>query len=111
MTCEVDPPYTRIEVTDDGQGLSGEASEGRYGLAIMSERAERIRGSLEIRPHQPHGTTVAVVLNAGARPTPRAEAPGPGPRLGRPPTAPELNSRPDGQTTVVAVAANEERHA
>ncbi|GAA2164296.1 MULTISPECIES: sensor histidine kinase [Glycomyces] len=78
VTCEVDPPYTRIEVTDDGQGLSGEASEGRYGLAIMSERAERIRGSLEIRPHQPHGTTVAVVLNAGARPTPRAEAPRPG---------------------------------
>jgi signal transduction histidine kinase len=78
VTCEVDPPYTRIEVTDDGQGLSGEASEGRYGLAIMSERAERIRGSLEIRPHQPHGTTVAVVLNAGARPTPRAETPRPG---------------------------------
>ncbi|MCD0444490.1 GAF domain-containing sensor histidine kinase [Glycomyces sp. A-F 0318] len=78
VTCEVDPPYTRIEVTDDGQGLSGEAAEGRYGLAIMSERAERIRGSLEIRPHQPHGTTVAVVLNAGARPTPRTEAPRPG---------------------------------
>lgn len=78
VTCEVDPPYTRIEVTDDGQGLSGEAPEGRYGLAIMSERAERIRGSLEIRPHQPHGTTVAVVLNAGARPTPRAETPRPG---------------------------------
>jgi len=78
VTCEVDPPYTRIEVTDDGQGLSGEAAEGRYGLAIMSERAERIRGSLEIRPHQPHGTTVAVVLNAGARPTPRAETPRPG---------------------------------
>ncbi|THV39483.1 GAF domain-containing sensor histidine kinase [Glycomyces buryatensis] len=72
VTCEVDPPYTRIEVTDDGQGLTGEASEGRYGLAIMSERAERIRGSLEIRPHQPHGTTVAVVLNASARPTPKA---------------------------------------
>ncbi|WP_084546664.1 sensor histidine kinase [Glycomyces arizonensis] len=72
VTCEVDPPYTRIEVTDDGQGLAGEASEGRYGLAIMSERAERIRGSLEIRPHQPHGTTVAVVLNASARPTPKS---------------------------------------
>ncbi|HLU27262.1 MAG TPA: sensor histidine kinase, partial [Glycomyces sp.] len=72
VTCEVDPPYTRIEVTDDGQGLAREASEGRYGLAIMSERAERIRGSLEIRPHQPHGTTVAVVLNASARPTPKS---------------------------------------
>lgn len=78
VTCEVDPPYTRIEVTDDGQGLAGEASEGRYGLAIMSERAERIRGSLEIRPHQPHGTTVAVVLNASARPTPKAAPAHPG---------------------------------
>lgn len=74
VTCEVDPPYTRIEVTDDGQGLAGEAPEGRYGLAIMSERAERIRGSLEIRPHQPHGTTVAVVLNAAARPGGRTSA-------------------------------------
>ena len=74
----MDPPYTRIEVTDDGQGLAGEASEGRYGLAIMSERAERIRGSLEIRPHQPHGTTVAVVLNASARPTPKAAPAHPG---------------------------------
>ncbi|MFD2860739.1 sensor histidine kinase [Salininema proteolyticum] len=68
VTCEVDPPYARIEVTDDGQGLGGDAPEGRYGLAIMSERAERIRGSLEIRPREPHGTTVAVVLNASARP-------------------------------------------
>ena len=78
VTCEVDPPYTRIEVTDDGQGLAGEASDGRYGLAIMSERAERIRGSLEIRPHQPHGTTVAVVLNASARPTPKTAPAHPG---------------------------------
>jgi signal transduction histidine kinase len=74
VTCEVDPPYTRIEVTDDGRGLSGEAAEGRYGLAIMSERAERIRGSLEIRPRQPHGTTVAVVLHASARPGTVTEA-------------------------------------
>ncbi|WP_100445625.1 sensor histidine kinase [Glycomyces xiaoerkulensis] len=78
VTCEVDPPYTRIEVTDDGQGLAGEAAEGRYGLAIMSERAERIRGSLEIRPRQPHGTTVAVVLNASARPTPQTTPAHPG---------------------------------
>ncbi|WP_025274888.1 sensor histidine kinase [Haloglycomyces albus] len=68
VTCEVDPPYARVEVTDDGQGLGGEANEGRYGLAIMSERAERIRGSLEIRPREPQGTTVAVVLHASARP-------------------------------------------
>lgn len=62
VTCEVDPPYARIEVTDDGAGMSSEGGDSRYGLTIMSERAERIRGSLEIRPRQPHGTTVAVVL-------------------------------------------------
>jgi signal transduction histidine kinase len=68
VTCEVDPPYARIEVADDGKGLSGDGAEGRYGLSIMSERAERIRGSLEIRPRKPHGTTVAVLLAASDRP-------------------------------------------
>ncbi|HIV58587.1 MAG TPA: GAF domain-containing sensor histidine kinase [Candidatus Stackebrandtia faecavium] len=68
VTCEIDPPYSRIEVTDDGKGLSGEGADGRYGLSIMSERAERIRGSLEIRPRQPHGTTVAVLLASSDRP-------------------------------------------
>jgi len=68
VTCEIDPPYARIEVTDDGKGLGGDGGDGRYGLTIMSERAERIRGSLEIRPRHPHGTTVAVLLAASARP-------------------------------------------
>ncbi|GLZ80053.1 hypothetical protein Afil01_48600 [Actinorhabdospora filicis] len=64
VTCEVDPPYARIEVSDDGRGISGAGADGRYGLTIMSERAERIRASLEIRPREPHGTTVAVILAA-----------------------------------------------
>ncbi|ADD44511.1 GAF domain-containing sensor histidine kinase [Stackebrandtia nassauensis] len=68
VTCEVDPPYARIEVADDGTGVSGEGADGRYGLTIMSERAERIRGSLEIRPRDPHGTTVAVLLAPSDRP-------------------------------------------
>ncbi|HZE39837.1 MAG TPA: GAF domain-containing sensor histidine kinase [Stackebrandtia sp.] len=68
VTCEVDPPYARIEVADDGRGLLGDGADGRYGLTIMSERAERIRGSLEIRPRQPHGTTVAVLLAQSERP-------------------------------------------
>ncbi|GAA4924754.1 GAF domain-containing protein [Stackebrandtia albiflava] len=68
VTCEIDPPYARIEVADDGKGLDGDGGDGRYGLTIMSERAERIRGSLEIRPRKPHGTTVAVLLAASARP-------------------------------------------
>ncbi|WP_415645788.1 GAF domain-containing sensor histidine kinase [Stackebrandtia soli] len=68
VTCEVDPPYARVEVADDGKGLAKDAGDGRYGLTIMSERAERIRGSLEIRPRQPQGTTVAVLLAPSARP-------------------------------------------
>ena len=62
VTCAVDPPTAQIVVSDDGQGMANRGEDGRYGLAIMAERAERIRGRLEIRPRQPHGTTVAVML-------------------------------------------------
>lgn len=67
VTCEVDPPYARIEVSDDGHGIAEQRPDGRYGLAIMAERAERIRGRLEISPRQPSGTTVAVVLGTSPR--------------------------------------------
>jgi signal transduction histidine kinase len=67
VTCAVDPPYALIEVSDDGQGIGEQRPEGRYGLAIMAERAERIRGRLEIRPRDPSGTTVAVVLGTSPR--------------------------------------------
>ncbi|MGC4805708.1 GAF domain-containing sensor histidine kinase [Micromonospora sp. DT233] len=67
VTCEVDPPYAQIEVSDDGHGIGDERPEGHYGLAIMAERAERIRGRLEIRPRRPSGTTVAVVLGSSPR--------------------------------------------
>ncbi|MEV0730032.1 GAF domain-containing sensor histidine kinase [Polymorphospora sp. NPDC050346] len=67
VTCEVDPPYAQIEVSDDGQGIADQRPDGRYGLAIMAERAERIRGRLEIRPRHPSGTTVAVVLGTSTR--------------------------------------------
>ncbi|GID93566.1 GAF domain-containing sensor histidine kinase [Amorphoplanes digitatis] len=67
VTCTVDPPYAQIEVTDDGKGFADDRPDGRYGLAIMAERAERIRGRLEIRPRHPSGTTVAVVLGTSAR--------------------------------------------
>ncbi|MDM4720044.1 histidine kinase [Micromonospora sp. WMMA1363] len=67
VTCAVDPPYAQIEVSDDGHGMGEQRSDGHYGLAIMAERAERIRGRLEIRPRQPSGTTVAVVLGSSPR--------------------------------------------
>ena len=50
VSCEIDPPYARIEVSDDGAGIGPQRPEGRFGLAIMAERAERIRGQLEITP-------------------------------------------------------------
>ncbi len=67
VTCAVDPPYAQIEISDDGRGIDGGRPDGHYGLAIMAERAERIRGRLEIRPRHPSGTTVAVVLGTAAR--------------------------------------------
>ncbi len=67
VTCEVDPPYVRIEVSDDGAGIGTQRSDGRYGLAIMKERAERIRGQLEIAARDSGGTSVAVVLGASLR--------------------------------------------
>ncbi|SCG71008.1 Histidine kinase-, DNA gyrase B-, and HSP90-like ATPase [Micromonospora siamensis] len=67
VTCEVDPPYAQIEVSDDGHGIGDQRPDGHYGLAIMAERAERIRGRLEIRPRRPSGTTVAVVVGSSPR--------------------------------------------
>jgi signal transduction histidine kinase len=67
VSCEIDPPYARIEVADDGAGIGPQRPEGRFGLAIMAERAERIRGQLEITPRSSGGTSVAVVLGAPPR--------------------------------------------
>ena len=67
VTCTVDPPFAEIEVSDDGKGFADDRPDGRYGLTIMRERAERIRGRLKITPRHPSGTTVAVVLGSPAR--------------------------------------------
>jgi len=67
VTCTIDPPYAEIEVSDDGRGFADDRPDGRYGLTIMAERAERIRGRLKITPRHPSGTTVAVVLGSNAR--------------------------------------------
>jgi signal transduction histidine kinase len=67
VTCAVDPPFAQIEVSDDGHGISDQRPDGRYGLAIMAERAERIRGRLEITPRNPNGTRVAVLLGSSPR--------------------------------------------
>ncbi|WP_203660730.1 sensor histidine kinase [Actinocatenispora rupis] len=66
VTCEIDPPYARIEVSDDGLGMPAETGERSYGLKIMAERSRRIRADLRISPRKPSGTTIAAVL--GTRP-------------------------------------------
>jgi signal transduction histidine kinase len=67
VTCAVDPPFAQVEISDDGGGIGDQRPDGHYGLAIMAERAERIRGRLEITPRMPSGTTVAVVLGTAPR--------------------------------------------
>jgi signal transduction histidine kinase len=66
VTCEIDPPFGRIEVADDGLGMPDMTRDDSYGLSIMAERARRVRADLRISPRTPNGTTVAVAL--GARP-------------------------------------------
>ncbi len=80
VTCTVDPPYAEIEVSDDGKGFADDRPDGRYGLTIMAERAERIRGRLKITPRHPSGTTVAVVLGSpGKRDSVRESVSAPAP--------------------------------
>jgi Signal transduction histidine kinase len=61
VNIEIDPPYARIEISDDGAGIGPHRPEGRFGLAIMAERAQRIRGELQISPRENGGTSVAIV--------------------------------------------------
>jgi signal transduction histidine kinase len=62
LRFDIDPPYARIEIADDGAGIGPHRREGSLGLAIMAERAQRIRGQLHINPRKEGGTSVAVVL-------------------------------------------------
>jgi signal transduction histidine kinase len=64
VSCEIDPPFARIEIADDGRGIGDAAGEGSYGMSIMAERAERIRADLTIAARAPEGTTVRVVLGS-----------------------------------------------
>lgn len=63
VTCTVDPPTAIITVEDDGLGVAGEAAVGSHGLAIMKERASRIRADLRVEPREPRGTRVRVSVD------------------------------------------------
>jgi signal transduction histidine kinase len=62
VSCEVDPPFARVEVSDDGAGMPPRTRDGSYGMSIMAERATRVRATLDITARDPNGTTVSVVL-------------------------------------------------
>jgi signal transduction histidine kinase len=67
VSIEINPPYARIEISDDGAGIGPHRPEGRFGLAIMAERAQRIRGELQINPRENGGTSVAIVYGTPPR--------------------------------------------
>ncbi|MBA2464937.1 MAG: ATPase [Nocardioidaceae bacterium] len=67
VDCSIHPPYARIIISDDGQGLGRPRSDS-YGLKIMRERAERINADLEVstRPVTDEGSGTVVTITVGA---------------------------------------------
>jgi two-component system, NarL family, sensor histidine kinase UhpB len=51
-----------LRVRDDGKGLPDTATEGRYGLRGMRERAELLGGTLELSSDTDGGTLVRVLV-------------------------------------------------
>ncbi|MDP9183986.1 MAG: sensor histidine kinase [Actinomycetota bacterium] len=62
VTCSVDPPTASITIEDDGRGVTGQVAADSHGIAIMRERAARVRAELTVEPRLPHGTRVRVSL-------------------------------------------------
>lgn len=64
VTCVVEPPLAAIVVEDDGVGMNSRAQPGSYGLAIMRERADRLKAHLRVKPRPGGGTVVDVRLGS-----------------------------------------------
>lgn len=63
VSCDVDPPRAKLEISDDGAGIAAKKRrKDSYGMSIMAERAQRVRASLTITPREPRGTIVSVSL-------------------------------------------------
>lgn len=64
-----------VVVEDDGVGLQDRAASpgGHYGLEIMSERARRIGGTLEVGPRASGGTRVRLTFPPATAPVAAAE--------------------------------------
>ena len=67
VDCRIQPPYARISVRDDGDGL-GTPRDDSYGIKIMRERAARISADLEITEQSAGGATpgTKVTVTVGA---------------------------------------------
>ena len=53
-----------LTITDEGQGLAAEATQGtagHFGCMGMRERSQRIGASVTWAPASPHGTQVRVI--------------------------------------------------
>jgi signal transduction histidine kinase len=61
VSLEVDPPAALLRIEDDGRGL-GTPRPDSVGLAIMRERAMRLRTTVRVSPRSPSGTTVEIQL-------------------------------------------------
>jgi signal transduction histidine kinase len=62
VSLEVNPPGALLRIEDDGQGMMGDPREDSVGLAIMRERAARLRTTVRIGSRSPTGTSVTVEL-------------------------------------------------
>ena len=69
VNCQVHPPFVRLEVRDDGDGL-GVGRDDSYGIHIMRERAERISAHLQMDGDVDRsGSGTRVTLTLGELPT------------------------------------------
>lgn len=66
LTVIIEPTAARVVVADDGIGTQHPGSRpGRYGLAIMAERAERIGVIFRVHDRPGGGTVVTVSITEG----------------------------------------------
>jgi signal transduction histidine kinase len=61
LKLRIDPNRLTIEITDDGRGIPAGTRPGA-GLHSMRERAEEVRGSLDMTTASPHGTRIRAEL-------------------------------------------------
>jgi signal transduction histidine kinase len=61
VTLSVDPPAALLRIEDDGRGL-GDRRDDSFGLEVMRERAQRLRGTFTVRDRDGGGTLVEVTI-------------------------------------------------